>query len=132
MRLLTALAYLREEGVALVAARLFAIFAAANTLFLVSFLAWWPRPDTAFAQWVLMPLAIALLWAPQFLSYALFDYIETLRQFGPLEAHLTLTTISTITYTPLVMWWRARRDMPYNNGMQLTSGAAGRASRALH
>jgi len=97
-----------KDGALRVAGILLVIFAAANTLVILFFMAWWPRPETLLEQWVLMPVSL-LLWAPQFPSYAAFDYVETLGRFGFVESHLAVTAMSTLIYTPLAMWWRRRR-----------------------
>jgi len=49
-----------KDGALRVAGILFVIFAAANTLVILFFMAWWPRPETLLEQWVLMPVSLLL------------------------------------------------------------------------
>lgn len=97
------------------AAILFAYFVGANAFFFWSTQAWLdlfgPAPglvNPIVDRWIIMPLAI-LAWLPQLPSYGLFDYLEKLRSFGLVDSLLTVSTMSTVLYTPVVRWLLERR-----------------------
>jgi hypothetical protein len=100
---------------AAIAALLFGVFVAANAFFLWSADAWFhflgPPPglvNPIVDKWIIMPLAL-LAWGPQFLSYGLFDYIEKLRHFDAAGSVVIVSLLSTVTYTPAILWAQARR-----------------------
>jgi hypothetical protein len=84
----------------------FAGFAGLNILVFWSFRQWWPSPTTS-ADWTLAVLAL-LAWAPQVISFAVFDLMEGFRQFDTLESLFIVTVLSAVTYTPLILWYRDR------------------------
>jgi hypothetical protein len=101
----SALAHL--PGALRVIGSVFVVAALANAVFFWSFLMWWPAGPKTLWQSVLAVVGV-LAWAPQAPIYAAFDLLEQVRRFDAIEAHLTITLLTTATYAPLVMWHRER------------------------
>ena len=96
---------------------LFGVFAAANAFFVWSTDAWFeflgPPPglvNPLIDKWVIMPLAL-IAWVPQFVSYRVFDYIERLRHFEAIGSIVIVSLLSSVMYTPVVLWVRRRKRM---------------------